>query len=185
MFVSPERRNRGDFVIEEKGLNHLKSLLNQPIGNHQCYALSAEYSGVMIGPDMGARTKYEIKVRHGNVFSAAEIGRAYPWSLYLWTVIAHPEYDQLVVGSIINWERNAKISDTFESHEYYGHTGVIKGLENGRIQTYEQNAESGGIVAEYDREFFGSGQIASICIPPDFEKGVVINGKVERSTQHN
>lgn len=176
MSVLLERRNRGDILIEEKGLNHLKSLMNQTIGNHQCYALSAEYAGVMIGPDMGAGTKYEVKVREGNIFSAAEIGRAYRWPMYLWSVINHPEYNQLEVGAIINWGRNAKVSEAFIAHEYYGHTGVIRGLENGRVQTYEQNAESGEIVAEYDREFFGSGQIASICIPPDFEKGVLLDG---------
>ena len=163
-------------MIEEKGLNHLKRLINQPIGNHQCYALSAEYAGVMIGPDMGTGTRYEVKVREGNIFSAAEIGRVYRWPMYLWTVINHPEYDQLEVGAIINWERNAKVSEAFIAHEYYGHTGVIRGLESGRIQTYEQNAESGEIVAEYDRQFFGAGQIASICIPPDFEKGVLFDG---------
>ena len=163
-------------MIEEKGLNHLKRLINQPIGNHQCYALSAEYAGVMIGPDMGAGTRYEVKVREGNIFSAAEIGRVYRWPMYLWTVINQPEYDQLEVGAIINWERNAKVSEGFIAHEYYGHTGVIRGLESGRIQTYEQNAESGEIVAKYDRQFFGAGQIASICIPPDFEKGVLFDG---------
>lgn len=160
-------------MIEQKGLNHLKSLMNQPIGNHQCYALSAEYAGVMIGPDMGAGTKYEIKVRYGNVFSAADIGSAYKWPLYLWSVIEEPSYDQLEVGAIINWKRGAKVSDFFTAHEGFGHTGVIRGLKNGKVQTYEQNAESGEIVAEYDREFFDSQQIASICIPPDFEKGVM------------
>ena len=94
----------------------------------------------MIGPDMGAGTRYEVKVREGNIFSAAEIGRVYRWPMYLWTVINHPEYDQLEVGAIINWERNAKVSEAFIAHEYYGHTGVIRGLESGRIQTYEQNA---------------------------------------------
>ncbi|MDU6576792.1 MAG: hypothetical protein E6521_12740 [Enterococcus raffinosus] len=49
-------------------------------------------------------------------------------------------------------------------------------MKAGRIQTYEQNAESGEIVAKYDRQFFGAGQIASICIPPDFEKGVLFDG---------
>lgn len=93
-------------MIDKKGLNHLKSLINQPVGNHQCYALSAEYAGVMIGPDMGAGTKYEIKVRYGNVFSAADIGSAYQWPLYLWSVINEPTYDQLEVGAIINWKRD-------------------------------------------------------------------------------
>lgn len=172
-------------MIEQKGLNHLKSLINQSIGNHQCYALSAEYAGMMIGPDMGAGTRYEVHVRTGNIFSAAEIGNAYNWPMYLWTVINHPEYDQLEVGAIINWERNAQVSETFTAHEYYGHTGVICGLENGQIQTYEQNAESGERVAEYNRQFFGAGQIASICVPPDFEKGVFVNGKMDRHVKYD
>lgn len=160
-------------MIEEKGLNHLKGLMNQPVGNHQCYALSAEYAGVMIGPDMGAGTKYEIKVRTGNVFSAADIGVAYNWRLYLWEVIESPTYEQLQVGAIINWRRGAKVSDFLVSHPNYGHTGVIRGLKQGRIQTYEQNAESGEIVAEYDREYYSSDHIASICIPPDYEREVM------------
>lgn len=173
MSVLHELRDRGGNLIEEKGLNHLKSLRNQSVGNRQCYALSAEYAGVMIGPDMGAGTKYDVLVRKGPIFSAADIGSAYQWSLYLWSVIEEPSYDQLEVGSIINWKRNAKVSEFFKAHKNFGHTGVIRGLENGRIQTYEQNAESGEFVAEYDREFFDSDQIASICIPPDFEKGVM------------
>ena len=172
MYVSLERRNRGDCMIDKKGLNHLKSLINQPVGNHQCYALSAEYAGVMIGPDMGAGTKYEIKVRYGNVFSAADIGSASQWPLYLWSVINEPTYDQLEVGAIINLKRGAKV-DSWCASKTFGHTGVIRSLNSGRFQNYEQNAELGEIVAEYDREFFDSEQIASICVPPDFEKGVL------------
>ncbi|MGF2942710.1 hypothetical protein ACNSLH_09345 [Enterococcus xiangfangensis] len=45
---------------------------------------------------------------------------------------------------------------------------MIQGLENGQIQTYEQKGEKGELVAEYDREYFGSETIASVIIPPDF-----------------
>ncbi|EOH96392.1 CHAP domain-containing protein [Enterococcus pallens] len=152
----------------------MKQLLNQTVGNRQCYALAAEYAGVMIGPDLGAGTKYEIKVRNGNVFSAADIGTAYNWNLYLWEVIENPLYDQLKVGAIINWRRGAKVSEFLRAHKNFGHTGVISGLENGKIQTYEQNGESGEIVSQYEREFYGSEHIASICIPPDFEKDVML-----------
>ena len=156
-----------------KGLNHLKSLINQPVGNRQCYALSAEYSGVMNGPGMAAGTKYEILHQIGNIYSAADIGSAYNWKLYRWDVIEEPGFDQLKVGAIVNWKRGAKVSESLIAHNGFGHTGVIRGLSGGCIQTYEQNAESGEIVAEYNREFYDSNQIASICIPPDFEKGVI------------
>lgn len=52
-----------------------------------------------------------------------------------------------------------------DSRPAYGHTGVIYGLDNGRIQTIEQNAEQGQIVAKYDRLYF-EGSIQSIVIPP-------------------
>lgn len=147
--------------------------MNQSVGNHQCYALSAEYSGVMNGAGMAAGTKYEILHQIGNIYSAADIGNAYKWNLYGWTVIEEPIYSQLKIGAIINWKRGAKVSDYLIAHTCYGHTGVIRGLNSDRIQTYEQNAEMGEIVAEYDRDFYNSNQIASICIPPDFKKGVI------------
>ncbi|WHA08802.1 CHAP domain-containing protein [Enterococcus montenegrensis] len=156
-----------------KGLNHLQSLIGQPIGNHQCYALSAEYAGIMDGPGMGAMTKYDINHQIGNVWSAAEIGSAYDWTLYGWHVIVEPTYEQLVTGAIINWKLGARVSEDMLAPRTFGHTGVIKSLLNHQFQTYEQNAELGEIVVEYNRNFFDSSQISSICIPPDFEKGVI------------
>lgn len=161
-----------DNLIDQKGLNHLKSKVNQTVGYPQCYALSAEYSGVMDGPNMGCGTQYDILARNGNVYSAADIGCAYPWPLHGWKVIYHPEYQEFVVGAIINWQRGGKVGLRGAS-KTYGHTGVIKGMNDGRFQTYEQNAEKGEIVAEYDREFFDSDQIASICIPPDYDSEVI------------
>lgn len=164
-----------------KGLNHLKSLLNQPVGNRQCYALSAEYAGVMFGPGMGAGTKYDVMHQIGNIYSAADIGNAYDWGLYKWTVIDNPTYEQLEIGAIINWNRGAKV-DIWNASEGYGHTGVIRGLESGRIQTYEQNSEFGEIVAECDREYFGQGHISSIVIPPDFLREEETNEKMVGNT---
>lgn len=160
-----------------KGLNHLKSLMNQPVGNRQCYALSAEYAGVMLGPGMGAGTRYDIMHQIGNVYSAADIGEAYDWLLYRWEVVKNPTYDQLEIGAIINWKRGAKVG-YWNAAEGYGHTGVIRGLENGRIQTYEQNSEHGEIVAECDREFYGPEHISSIVIPPDFIREVETHEKM-------
>jgi len=157
-------------AIYDKGLNHLRSKLNSSIGNYQCYAVAAEFSGIMCGPDLGAGTYYDQldPVDDEMIYSASDIGIAYKWSEYGWTVIKSPQYEDLRVGAILCFERNVIVSDDFMTHEEYGHCGVIKGLENGMIQTYEQKGEQGEIVAEYDRQYFGSETLAFVIIPPDF-----------------
>lgn len=152
------------------GLNHLKSLLNQTVGNGECYALSAEYSGYMGGCGLGAGTKYPLSHVIGNTSAASDIGIAYDWASVGWKVIKNPSYDQLVVGSIINWSRGAVV-DGWNADQTYGHTGVIRGLSNNRIQTYEQNTEKGRIFGEFDRPYNGKQSISSIVIPPNAESG--------------
>lgn len=156
--------------IYEKGLNQLKSKMNQGIGNYQCYAVAAEFSGKMCGPNLGAGTYYDQldPIDEELIYSASDIGIAYKWTEYGWTVIKNPSYEDLEVGSILCFERGVMISDSFTTHEEYGHCGVINGLENDRIQTYEQKGEKGEIVAEYDREYLGKETIASVIIPQDF-----------------
>lgn len=157
-------------AIYDKGLNQLKSKMNQGIGNYQCYAVAAEFSGIMCGPDLGAGTYFDQldPINDELIYSASDIGIAYKWHEFGWTVIMNPQYEDLQVGSILCFERNVKISDDFNTHEEYGHCGVIRELENERIQTFEQKGEKGEIVTEYDREYFGSDTIASVIIPPDF-----------------
>lgn len=158
--------------IYEKGLDQLKSLLGQPIGNYQCYAVAAEYSGVLCGPDLGGGTYYDEldPAENGDIYSAAEIGHAYKWDIYGWEVIDHPTYEQLQVGAILCFEPNVRLADDFITADYYGHCAVIQGLEDDRIQTYEQKGreEDGELVAEYDREFPGNEAISSVILPPDF-----------------
>lgn len=149
----------------EAGLKHLESLIGQRIGNGQCYGLSAEYSGYLGGCGMGAGTKYGLTHVIGNTSAASDIGIAYDWSAVGWKVIQNPRYDQLVVGAIINWARGGQVASWF-ADPTYGHTGVIRGLENGRIQTYEQNTELGMICGKLDRQFYSSNNISSIVIPP-------------------
>lgn len=156
--------------IYEKGLNQLKSKLNQGIGNYQCYAVAAEFSGTMCGPDLGAGTYYDQldPIDDELIYSASDIGIAYKWPEYGWSVIMNPQYDDLKIGSILCFEKGVKISDDFTTHEEYGHCGVIRGFENGMIQTYEQKGELGEFVAEYDRDYLGRETISSVIIPPDF-----------------
>lgn len=157
--------------IYEKGLDQLKSKLNQPIGNYQCYAVAAEFSGILCGPDLGAGTYFDQldPIDEDLIYSASDIGVAYKWHNFDWTVIKNPEYEDLKAGSILCFDRSVQLSDTFLTHEYYGHCGVIRGLENEMIQTYEQKGEQGEIVAEYDREFLGSETISAVIIPPSFD----------------
>lgn len=157
-----------DGVTSNRGLEHLEDLLGQRVGNGQCYGLSAEYSGFMGGCGLGAGTQYGMShlTGVGSTAAASDIGIAYDWSAVGWTVIKNPTYDQLVVGSIINIARGALWANWPTVDDTYGHTGVIRGLEDGRIQTYEQNTELGMIVGKFDRSYTSATGISSIVIPP-------------------
>lgn len=147
------------------GIEHLETLMGKWLGNGQCYAVPAEYSGFMGGCGLGAGTIYGFSHVIGDTSSAADIGEAYDWNAVGWKVIPNPTYKDLVVGSIVNIRRSGQWGSGWTVDAAYGHTGVIYGLENGRIQTIEQNAEQGQIVAKYDRLYF-DGSIQSIVIPP-------------------
>ncbi|HAP2938451.1 phage tail tip lysozyme [Enterococcus faecalis] len=147
------------------GIEHLETLMGKWLGNGQCYAVPAEYSGFMGGCGLGAGTIYGFSHVIGDTSSAADIGEAYDWNAVGWKVISNPTYKDLVVGAIVNIRRGGQWGTGWTVDPEYGHTGVIYGLDNGRIQTIEQNAEQGQIVAKYDRLYFAN-SIQSIVIPP-------------------
>ncbi|NSV45721.1 phage tail protein [Enterococcus faecalis] len=147
------------------GIEHLETLMGKWLGNGQCYAVPAEYSGFMGGCGLGAGTIYGFSHVIGDTSSAADIGEAYDWNAVGWKVISNPTYKDLVVGAIVNIRRGGQWGNGWTVDPEYGHTGVIYGLDNGRIQTIEQNAEQGQIVAKYDRLYFAN-SIQSIVIPP-------------------
>lgn len=147
------------------GIEHLETLMGKWLGNGQCYAVPAEYSGFMGGCGLGAGTIYGFSHVIGDTSSAADIGEAYDWNAVGWKVIPNPTYKDLVVGAIVNIRRSGQWGSGWTVDPAYGHTGVIYGLDNGRIQTIEQNAEQGQIVAKYDRLYFAN-SIQSIVIPP-------------------
>ena len=148
------------------GLAHLETLVGRRIGNGQCYAASAEYSGFLGGCGLGAGTRYGLSHVIGNTSAASDIGIAYDWSAVGWSVILNPTYDQLVVGAIINITRGALWANWPTVDDTYGHTGIIRDLENGRIQTYEQNTEQGMIIGKFDRQYTSPAGISSIVILP-------------------
>ncbi|MHB9652304.1 phage tail tip lysozyme [Enterococcus faecalis] len=147
------------------GIEHLETLMGKWLGNGQCYAVPAEYSGFMGGCGLGAGTIYGLSHVIGDTSAAADIGEAYDWNAVGWKVISNPTYKDLVVGAIVNIRRSGQWGTGWTVDPAYGHTGVIYGLDNGRIQTIEQNAEQGQIVAKYDRLYFAN-SIQSIVIPP-------------------
>ncbi|EPI5714698.1 phage tail tip lysozyme [Enterococcus faecalis] len=147
------------------GIEHLETLMGKWLGNGQCYAVPAEYSGFTGGCGLGAGTIYGFSHVIGDTSSAADIGEAYDWNAVGWRVIQNPTYQDLVVGAIVNIRRGGQWGTGWTVDPTYGHTGVIYGLNNGRIQTIEQNAEQGQIVAKYDRLYFAN-SIQSIVIPP-------------------
>lgn len=147
------------------GIEHLETLMGKWLGNGQCYAVPAEYSGFMGGCGLGAGTIYGFSHVISDTSSAADIGEAYDWNAVGWRVIQNPTYQDLVVGAIVNIRRGGQWGTGWTVDPTYGHTGVIYGLNNGRIQTIEQNAEQGQIVAKYDRLYFAN-SIQSIVIPP-------------------
>ena len=113
------------------------------LGNGQCYAVPAEYSGFMGGCGLGAGTIYGFSHVIGDTSSAADIGEAYDWNAVGWRVIQNPTYQDLVVGAIVNIRRGGQ----------WG-TGWTETTE----RTYP-------IVAKYDRLYFAN-SIQSIVIPP-------------------
>lgn len=147
------------------GLAHLESLSMKRLGNGQCYAIPAEYSGFLGGCGLGAGTQYGLSHVIGNTEAAADIGRGYNWAAVGWKVIENPSYGDLVVGAIINWRRGGNIGG-FNVDYTYGHTGVIRGITNGDFETYEQNIGLGQVVGKYERTWVGSNEISSIVIPP-------------------
>lgn len=147
------------------GIEHLETIMGKWLGNGQCYAVPAEYSGFMGGCGLGAGTIYGLSHVIGDTSAAADIGEAYDWNAVGWKVISNPTYKDLVVGAIVNIRRGGQWGSGWTVDPTYGHTGVIYGLDNGRIQTIEQNAEQGQIVAKYDRLYFDN-SIQSIVIPP-------------------
>lgn len=148
------------------GIEHLEILMGKRLGNGQCYAVPAEYSGFMGGCGLGAGTIYGFSHVIGDTSSAAGIGEAYDWNAVGWRVIQNPTYQDLVVGAIVNIRRGGQWGTGWTVDPTYGHTGVIYGLNNGRIQTIEQNAEQGQIVAKYDRLYFANSnpRTADACV---------------------
>jgi len=92
---------------------------------------------------------------------AGYIGHEFPWDSWGFDVIKDPDASDLKPGDIICWYPGGSVG-AFTLDNEYGHVGVIAEVkENGVIETYEQNAEKGQIVARYTRQFV-KGSVSSV-----------------------
>lgn len=144
-----------------KGIERLNELVGQLWGNGQCYAVPAEYSGILGGCGLGAGTSYGFSDIIGDTYNACNIGSGYDWAKKGWLVINRPSSaDQAQVGDIINWA-----SFGGSGLGSAGHTGVIIGKSGNTLNTIEQNAPVGSPITKHDRDF-NLWQIESLVRPP-------------------
>lgn len=133
----------------------LEQVLSQPIDEDgaygaQCWDLANWYSKKLGGPGIvGASGR------------AGYIGHEFPWDSWGFDVIKDPNAGDLKPGDIICWYPGGSIGP-FTIDSTYGHVGIIAEVKaDGVIETYEQNAEKGQIVARYTRQFV-KGSVSSV-----------------------
>ena len=133
----------------------LEQVLSQPIDEDgaygaQCWDLANWYSKKLGGPGIvGASGR------------AGYIGHEFPWDSWGFDVIKDPNAGDLKPGDIICWYPGGSVGP-FTVDSTYGHVGIIAEVKaDGVIETYEQNAEKGQIVARYTRQFV-KGSVSSV-----------------------
>ena len=133
----------------------LEQVLSQPIDEDgaygaQCWDLANWYSKKLGGPGIvGASGR------------AGYIGHEFPWDSWGFDVIKDPNAGDLKPGDIICWYPGGSVGP-FTIDSTYGHVGIIAEVKaDGVIETYEQNAEKGQIVARYTRQFV-KGSVSSV-----------------------
>ena len=133
----------------------LEQVLSQPIDEDgaygaQCWDLANWYSKKLGGPGIvGASGR------------AGYIGHEFPWDSWGFDVIKDPNAGDLKPGDIICWYPGGSVGP-FTIDSTYGHVGIIAEVKaDGVIETYEQNAEKGQIVARYTRQFV-KGNVSSV-----------------------
>lgn len=133
----------------------LEQVLSQPIDEDgaygaQCWDLANWYSKKLGGTGIvGASGR------------AGYIGHEFPWDSWGFDVIKDPNAGDLKPGDIICWYPGGSVGP-FTIDSTYGHVGIIAEVKaDGVIETYEQNAEKGQIVARYTRQFV-KGSVSSV-----------------------
>ena len=170
----------------EQALSTLKSKLGVKLGSGQCYGLTAYYSQLLGGcnlgggintpnPDGNGRQEAGSDTRRG--MSASNIGGDYNWSAKGWSVKFDPSMSDLKAGCIVNYKPT--------SGNIWGHTAVITRADGTSYDVIEQNYNYKQYVTER-KGITVTSNIASIIYTPELVQGGIIDGTIkplEPSTQ--
>ena len=163
----------------EQALATLKSKLGVKLGSGQCYGLTAFYSQLLGGcnlggginspnPDGNGRQEAGSDTRRG--MSASNIGGDYNWSSKGWSVKFDPSMSNLKAGCIVNYKPT--------SGNIWGHTAVITIADGSSYDILEQNYNYKQYVTER-KGITTTSNIASIIYTPELVQGGIINGTIE------
>ena len=163
----------------EQALSTLKSKIGVKLGSGQCYGLTAYYSQLLGGcnlgggintpnPDGNGRQEAGSDTRRG--MSASNIGGDYDWSAKGWSVKFDPSMSDLKAGCIVNYKPT--------SGNIWGHTAVITRADGTSYDVIEQNYNYKQYVTER-KGITVTSNIASIIYTPELVQGGIIDGTIE------
>ena len=163
----------------EQALATLKSKLGVRLGSGQCYGLTAYYSQLLGGPNLGGginspnpdgkgRQEAGSDTRRG--MSASNIGGDYNWEARGWSVKFDPSMSDLKAGCIVNYKPT--------SGNIWGHTSVITRADGTSYDILEQNYNYKQYVTER-KGITVTSNIASIIYTPELVQGGIIDGTIE------
>ena len=163
----------------EQALATLKSKLGVKLGSGQCYGLTAFYSQLLDGcnlgggintpnPDGNGRQEVGSDTRRG--MSASNIGGDYNWSAKGWLVKFDPSMIDLKAGCIVNYKPT--------SGNIWGHSAVITRADGTSYDILEQNYNYKQYVTER-KGITVTSNIASIIYTPELVQGGIIDGTIE------
>lgn len=163
----------------EQALATLKSKLGVKLGSGQCYGLTAFYSQLLGGPNLGGginqpnpdgngRQEEGSDTRRG--MSASNIGGDYNWTAKGWLVKFDPSMSNLKAGCIVNYKPT--------SGNIWGHTAVITRADGTSYDILEQNYNYKQYVTER-KGITTTSNISSIIYPPELVQGGIIEGTIK------
>ena len=163
----------------EQALATIKSKLGSKLGSGQCYGLTAFYSQLLGGcnlggginspnPDGDGRQEAGSDTRRG--MSASNIGGDYNWSAKGWAVKFDPSMADLKAGCIVNYKPT--------SGNIWGHTAVITRADGSSYDILEQNYNYKQYVTER-KGITVTSNISSIIYTPELVQGGIIDGTIE------
>ena len=163
----------------EQALATIKSKIGVTLGSGQCYGLTAFYSQLLGGcnlggginssnPDGNGRQEEGSDKRRG--MSASNIGGDYNWSAKGWAVKFDPSMTDLKAGCVVNYKPTPD--------NIWGHTAVITRADGTSYDILEQNYNYKKYVTER-KGITTTSNISSIIYTPELVQGGIINGTIE------